>query len=172
MSTLPAKQPAGYSSSTRALTAAPLFPNYIVEHRSLYIPLLRVMWRSFSPHHSLHNHRSNNLLTADLLTHTNTDLNRLSPAAPPLATIPRPEDIRPTINVPMPKGIDRCGRPIFTRATGWWAIASITWAAHFPTAASYMSAPYAAALTPGPPAPTTQPHWQIDVLAISEHPLR
>ncbi|XP_067472440.1 uncharacterized protein [Thunnus thynnus] len=38
--------------------------------------------------------------------------NRLSPAAPPPPIIPWPVNIRPSVNVPMPKGVDRRGRPI------------------------------------------------------------
>ena len=41
-----------------------------------------------------------------------TVFNRLSPAAPPPSIIPRPINIRPSVNVPMPKGVDRRGRPI------------------------------------------------------------
>ncbi|KAL0194682.1 hypothetical protein M9458_008254, partial [Cirrhinus mrigala] len=38
--------------------------------------------------------------------------NRLSSAAPPPSIIPKPLDIRPTVNVPIPKSIDKRGRPI------------------------------------------------------------
>ncbi|XP_071781595.2 uncharacterized protein LOC139931867 [Centroberyx gerrardi] len=38
--------------------------------------------------------------------------NRLSQAAPPPPIIPRPADIRPSVNVPVPKGVDKRGRPI------------------------------------------------------------
>ncbi|XDV17039.1 hypothetical protein PO909_016490 [Leuciscus waleckii] len=38
--------------------------------------------------------------------------NRLSTAAPPPPLIPKPLNIQPTANVPLPKGIDKRGRPI------------------------------------------------------------
>ncbi|XP_078143999.1 uncharacterized protein LOC144542156 [Centroberyx gerrardi] len=38
--------------------------------------------------------------------------NRLSQAAPPPPIIPRPADIRPSVNVPVLKGVDKRGRPI------------------------------------------------------------
>ncbi|KAL1267272.1 hypothetical protein QQF64_002947 [Cirrhinus molitorella] len=38
--------------------------------------------------------------------------NRLSSAAPPPPIIPKPLDIRPTVNIPTPKSIDKRGRPI------------------------------------------------------------
>ncbi|CAJ1081151.1 leucine-rich repeat extensin 2 [Xyrichtys novacula] len=49
-------------------------------------------------------------------SHNTTVLNRLSPAAPPPPIKPKPLYIQPTVDVPMPKGVDKKGRPILYQA--------------------------------------------------------